>query len=65
MKTTWADINKAQKILGWQPQVSLEEGIKRAVEWTKNNWELVHKREKKVPGTKFVIKVKKVLRSKI
>jgi nucleoside-diphosphate-sugar epimerase len=43
MKITWADINKAQKLLGWQPQVSLEEGIKRAVEWTKNNWELVHK----------------------
>lgn len=43
MKITWADINKAQKLLGWQPQVSLEEGIKRTVEWTKNNWGLVHK----------------------
>lgn len=41
MKATWADISKAQKILNWQPQVSLQEGIKRTVEWTKDNWNLV------------------------
>jgi len=38
MKATWADIGKARKLLGWQPQVSLEEGIKRTVAWTKDNW---------------------------
>ncbi|MCK4240972.1 MAG: GDP-mannose 4,6-dehydratase [Candidatus Atribacteria bacterium] len=43
MKTTWADINKAQGLLDWWPQVSLEEGVKRTVEWTKNNWEWVQK----------------------
>jgi len=43
MKTTWADIDKAQELLNWQPQVSLEEGIKRTVEWTKNNWDWVQK----------------------
>ncbi len=26
---TWADISKAEKILGWKPQVSLEQGIKK------------------------------------
>jgi len=40
MKATWADIGKAQKLLNWQPDVSLE-GIKRIVEWTKDNWEWV------------------------
>jgi len=30
---TWADIRKAEKLLGWRPQVSLEEGISRTVEW--------------------------------
>jgi len=30
---TWADIHKAEKLLGWRPQVSLEEGISRTVEW--------------------------------
>jgi len=39
MQATWADISKAQKLLNWQPQVSLEEGIKRTVEWTENNWQ--------------------------
>ena len=41
MKATWADISKARKFLNWQPQVSLEEGIKRTVAWTKDNWEWV------------------------
>jgi len=43
MKATWADIGKANKLLDWQPKVSLEEGIKRTVEWAKDNWEWVKK----------------------
>ena len=43
MKATRADIGKARKLLGWQPKVSLEEGIKRTVEWTKDNWGWVQK----------------------
>jgi nucleoside-diphosphate-sugar epimerase len=27
------DINRAKKILGWQPKVSLEEGLKRTIEY--------------------------------
>lgn len=38
MKATWADISKAKSLLGWEPKVSLEEGIKRTVEWTIENW---------------------------
>ena len=41
MKATWADIEKAKKLLDWQPQISLEEGIKRTVDWTKDNWKWV------------------------
>ncbi len=37
MKSTWADISKARKLLGWSPEISLEEGIKRTVEWFRNN----------------------------
>jgi len=43
MKATWADIGKAKKLLEWQPKVSLEEGIKRTAEWTKDNWDWVQK----------------------
>jgi len=43
MKATWADIEKAKELLDWQPQVGLEEGIKRTVEWTEDNWEWLQK----------------------
>lgn len=33
IKETWADISKANKLLGWKPSISLEEGVKRSVEW--------------------------------
>jgi len=32
---TWADISKAQKILHYQPQVSLQEGLKEEINWLK------------------------------
>jgi len=41
MRATWADIEKAKNLLGWEPQVSLDEGIKRTVEWTIQNWDWV------------------------
>jgi len=41
MKATWADINKANMYLGWQPEIDLDEGIKRTVQWSKDNWEWV------------------------
>lgn len=31
------DFSKTQEALGWQPSVSLEEGLQRTVEWYKNN----------------------------
>ena len=31
------DSTKAKQILKWQPQVSLEEGLKRTIEWVANN----------------------------
>ena len=33
LKATWADITKAKRILGWEPRVPLEEGLKRTVDW--------------------------------
>jgi UDP-glucuronate 4-epimerase len=35
MKATHADITKARDMLGYNPQVSIEEGIRRLVEWHK------------------------------
>jgi UDP-glucuronate 4-epimerase len=30
---TWADISKAGKLFGYRPKTSLEEGLKKFVEW--------------------------------
>jgi UDP-glucuronate 4-epimerase len=30
---TWADISKAKRLLRWEPQVSLEDGIHQSVDW--------------------------------
>jgi len=41
LKATWADITKAKEILEWEPKVPLEEGLRRTVEWHRENRELV------------------------
>ncbi len=33
MLTNWADIGKAKRLLGWEPQIDLAEGIKHLVDW--------------------------------
>ncbi len=33
MAATWADIGKADRLLGWQPEISLEEGLDRTIAW--------------------------------
>jgi UDP-glucuronate 4-epimerase len=35
VRQTYADITKAQKMLGWQPKTSFEEGLEKFVEWYK------------------------------
>lgn len=39
VRATWADIRKAEKLLGWRPQVSFREGITALVEWYQANRE--------------------------
>ena len=34
---TWADITKAERLLGWRPLVSFQDGVERLVEWYKEN----------------------------
>lgn len=37
VEETYANIDKAKKLLGWEPEVSLEEGIRRLVAWFRAN----------------------------
>jgi len=39
MKATYADISKAKELLGYEPKVSIEEGMKKFIEWYKNEKE--------------------------
>lgn len=33
MSASWADVGKARRLLGWAPQVGLDEGIRSVVDW--------------------------------
>jgi len=35
MKNTYADISKAKKMLGYLPEVKLNDGLKMEIEWIK------------------------------
>lgn len=37
IKETWADISKAERLLGWKPQISFDEGLERSVNWYREN----------------------------
>ncbi len=34
---TWADISKAERLLGWRPRLTFSEGVARLVEWYREN----------------------------
>jgi len=40
---TWADIGKSKKILGWCPKTTIQEGIKKTVQWYFENREFVNR----------------------
>jgi len=37
IKSTWADISKARKVIGWEPTVGLKEGMHQTVLWYREN----------------------------
>ena len=37
VKTTWADISKADQILDWRPSVTLDDGLAQCVDWHRKN----------------------------
>ncbi len=43
MRATWANIDKAKKILAWQPQVDFKTGIRNCIDWYLANKEWLNK----------------------
>jgi UDP-glucuronate 4-epimerase len=39
LKETWSNIEKAKNLLGWEPRVSLGEGLEKSVQWYMDNRE--------------------------
>ena len=37
VRNTWADIDKAKELLGWEPRTNIKDGIKQTVKWYKEN----------------------------
>jgi nucleoside-diphosphate-sugar epimerase len=40
VKATWADINKARKLLCWQPKTKLRDGLEAEIRWVKQAIEI-------------------------
>ena len=43
--TSWADVSKAAALLDWRPEISIEEGLRRSVEWYMENREMARSLE--------------------
>ncbi len=41
VKATWADIEKAKDKLGWIPETSIEEGLRKTVQWYRENSDFI------------------------
>lgn len=37
IKETWADITKADQLLGWKPKIDIDQGLRLCVEWYRSN----------------------------
>ena len=45
VRATWANITRAKELLGWQSQISHEQGIENSVQWYKDNRDLASELE--------------------
>jgi nucleoside-diphosphate-sugar epimerase len=45
VRATWANITRAKELLGWQSQISHEQGIENSVQWYKDNRDLASQLE--------------------
>ncbi|HVU19037.1 MAG TPA: NAD-dependent epimerase/dehydratase family protein [Candidatus Didemnitutus sp.] len=41
LPATWADIEKAHRLLDWKPEVDLDTGLRRTVDWYRRNRDMV------------------------
>ena len=45
VSTTWANVSKAARLLDWHPEIGIEEGLRRSVDWYRENREMARSLE--------------------
>lgn len=51
-----ASIDKAKRILGYQPKTSFEEGLKNTVDWFRNHWDDIQRSARFGPGVSSAVR---------
>jgi len=47
---------KANQLIGYEPKVSFDEGLKKTIEWFKNNWEFIQASTNFAPGMSSAVR---------
>jgi nucleoside-diphosphate-sugar epimerase len=51
-----ASVDRARKIIGYEPQMPFDEGLKKTIEWFKENWEDIEKSASFPPGASSAVR---------
>ena len=55
-KRLWASIELAKELIGYEPKMPFEEGLKRTVQWFRDNWEKIEASAEFGPGTSSAVR---------
>lgn len=51
-----ASVDRARELLGYEPKIPFEEGLKKTIEWFKGNWENIEKSASFTPGASSAVR---------
>ena len=51
-----ASIDRAKDLLGYDPQTTFEEGLKKTIQWFRDNWEVINRDAEFPPGMSSAVK---------
>ncbi|RKX63393.1 MAG: nucleotide sugar epimerase [Thermodesulfobacteriota bacterium] len=51
-----ASIDKAERILGYEPKTSFEEGLKKTLQWFRDNWDNIERSARFEPGVSSAVR---------
>ena len=51
-----ASIDRAKDLLGYDPQTTFEEGLKKTIQWFRENWDSINKDAEFPPGMSSAVK---------